>query len=75
MVTKWAVGQNYYKVKNYLLKDNFRLVDTLMNHSQTLWEAYFDDGFSKVILTTKVFTKEGKLQCGEVIKIKKVDYD
>ena len=30
MVTKWAVGQNYYKVKNYLLKDNFRLVDTLL---------------------------------------------
>ena len=50
MVTKWAVGQNYYKVKNYLLKDNFRFVDTLMNHSQTLGEAYFDDGFSKVIV-------------------------
>ena len=58
-----------------MLKDNLRLVDTMMNHSQTLGEAYFDDGFSKVILTTKVFTKEGKLQCGEVIKIKKVDYD
>jgi hypothetical protein len=46
-----------------------------MNHSQTLGEAYFDDGFTKVIVTTKIFTKEGKLQCGEVIKIKKVDYD
>ena len=75
MVTKWAVGQNYYKVKNYLLKYNFRLEETLMNHSQTLGEVYFDDGFSKVILTTKVFTKDGKLQCGEVIKIRKVDYD
>ena len=75
MVTKWAVGQNYYKVKNYLLKYNFGLVDTLTNHSQTLGEAYFDDGFSNVILTTKIFTKDGKLQCGEVIKIKKVDYD
>lgn len=75
MITKWAVGQNYYKVKNYLLKNNYRLVDNLMNNTKTLGIVYFNNGVTQVIITTKIFSKDTKLQCGEVLKIKITDYD